>query len=112
MIRLHDPAPFEDDDPVGLGPRGRLARRAATVAPPERSAAQSSISVVASSAEDTWRPVDYLHPTPWAHVSVLTVDGDPAPVVAGEWVDPESARDTLSDGTGGPSSTVSVRAEG
>jgi hypothetical protein len=30
-------------------------------------------------------------------VPVLTVDGDPAPVVPREWVDLESARDTLSD---------------
>lgn len=37
----------------------------------------------------------YPHPTPWAHVPVLTVDGDPEPVVAGEWVDVASAEGSL-----------------
>ena len=38
---------------------------------------------------------DYPHPTPWAHVPVVAVAGDAEPVVAGEWVEVESARDTL-----------------
>jgi hypothetical protein len=37
----------------------------------------------------------YPHPVPWAHVPVIAVDGGPEPVVSGEWVDVESARDTL-----------------
>jgi hypothetical protein len=39
---------------------------------------------------------DYPHPTPWAHVPVVVVDGAPEPAVDGEWVDLESARDQLS----------------
>jgi len=37
----------------------------------------------------------YPHPTPWAHVPVLSVDEEPGPVVAGEWVDVASARACL-----------------
>jgi hypothetical protein len=40
----------------------------------------------------------YPHPVPWAHVPVLTVDDDPEPVVAGEWVDLASARAGLGAG--------------
>jgi hypothetical protein len=39
---------------------------------------------------------DYPHPTPWAHVPVVVVDGAPEPAVDGEWVDLASARDQLS----------------
>ena len=38
----------------------------------------------------------YAYPTPLAHVPVLAVDGVADPVVDGEWLDLESARDTLS----------------
>ena len=37
----------------------------------------------------------YPHPVPWAHVPVIAVDRGLEPVVAGEWVEVESARDTL-----------------
>ena len=37
----------------------------------------------------------YAYPTPWAHVPVLAVDGAADPVVDGEWIDLERARDAL-----------------
>ncbi|GGM94531.1 hypothetical protein GCM10009721_21060 [Terrabacter tumescens] len=41
------------------------------------------------------RDAAYPHPTPWAHVPVLAVDGDPEPVVVGEWVDLAGAHGSL-----------------
>lgn len=38
---------------------------------------------------------NYKHPTPFAHVAVLALESSADPIVTGEWVDLETARDSL-----------------
>jgi hypothetical protein len=84
--RFLEPGPERSDPAIGVG---RLVAQVLGV----REVGTHCVGFVRNVVRQP--DTGYPHPVPWAHVPVIAVDGGPEPVVSGEWVDVESARDTL-----------------